>query len=414
MKTGTGGKGTRRHGVPSVLGVLALGALAILGVRVRAEAIPSAHWQEWRAQWDRTIPADDVLAVSRLAATRDSVLEELSAALAKGLEAGPPDPVDRSWLYDRILDGVVGDDPRFLPVLRHPATPGLAPGLDPAGGWTLAAMLALTEHGPPESVLAWNRHAVKDVDDLPFLHLLSVEAELAAGDSSAAGSLATRILADGNWPRWTEEPLREAQILAALAAGDVRASTMLRDYARAFAVGPWYLTNARRVELLAGHSVRADSLAWEMARQYPASAAARRILETSVPLDDGSAWSARLASGRLRTLLTVAEAHGGLDRFTAIGERLSGDLSVAGRDSLALRMARLGYRARRYADLLRVVEGARSRWIPSVPRRAEWAQIVGRAYRNAGQVDSMEVWFSVVERTGDPSLVATTLYEWGR
>lgn len=373
----------------------------------QSESIP---WDEWRAHWVSEAPESDLVARARESAQRDSIVQLLTVVLERdGLSAAPSDPLQVSWIHARVLEGLSNDDPRFLPFLRRTDTATIARGWDPAGEWTMPAVLALSEHDFPDAARSWCRSAVVDWSDAAFLHVLHVEAEQALGDTVASGRVATEILAQGEWPRWTEEPLREAQIAAALVERNTSAEWMLADYARRFSVGPWYLSNARRWALLSNRATRADSLSWELLRQFPSSQPARRILEQRVP-QGGADFAAR--PFQLRLLLTVAETHGAFDRFVTIADRLRDDLSASGRDSLALRLAQLGYKARRYDDLLQLVEGGR--WSPGPARRAEWARTVARAYRNTGKVASMEEWFGIAEREGDDEVANNSLLEWGR
>lgn len=376
-----------------------------------ASAPSSAPWKEWRAQWESDIPASDLVARARESARRDSIVELLAGLLQRdGLPIDRGDPEDAAWIHARVLEGLSNDDPRFLPFLKRGDAPASARAWDPAGRWTLPAVLALSEHGAPEAARAWCTGAVIDQSDAPFLHVLRVEAELATGDTLAAGRVASEILGSGSLPSWVEEKLSEARIAAALASGDSAAGRLLSEYARSFAVGPWYLTNARRWALQSDRLAEADSLGWELARQFPSSQAAKRWLELRVPLASGASIAAR--PPQLRILAAVAESHVAFDRLVKIADGLRDHLSPAGRDSFALRIVNLGYKARRYQDLLALVESGR--WNAERSQRAEWARTVARAYRNTGQIAPMETWFAVAEREGDAEIAASALLEWGR
>ena len=370
-----------------------------------------APWTEWRTQWSSAVPATDLVARARESARRDSIVHLLADVLQRnGLPASSADPADAAWIHARVLEALSNDDPRFLPFLKRADAPSVARAWDPSGKWTLPAVLALSEHGAPEAARAWCDGAVIDLTDAPFLHVLRVEAELAAGDTLAAGRAANEILASGALPSWAQERVHEARIAAALASHDRAAGPLLADYARRFTIGPWYLTNARRQALLSDRPARADSLGWELARQFPSSHAAKRWLEQRIPLASG-AWIAARPS-QLRLLATVAESHLAFDRLVKIGDGLRDHLSSAGRDSFALRIANLGYKARRYQDLLALVESGR--WTPGPSQHAEWARTVARAYRNTGQIPSMETWFAVAEREGNAEIASSALLEWGR
>ena len=384
----------------------------------------------YAVRWAELEVAADSLHLDEIAANeagRDSLRASLASQLAawttsgaRGWDELPASAAD--WIRARVREGFVLADPKWEPFARATAAKsapaGLLSRIDPSGDWTLPGTLFLLSHHA-ESADRWIQRSVWPPEDRPFLAVLATEARAAGVDLQGGAALADSLLALGGWPTWTEEPLEETAIDAALARKDWSdAERRLVEYGARFAKGPWFYGTSETLARRAGRTAEADSLAWKIARSYPGSARARSWLEEQVPLDQSLSG---LTKEEIEVLLEIASETRGVTRYLLLSEEYvrkvaasqpSGNAARAEKSRLDLRAAELAYRARRYEDLFDALQGGRiaptSAWI------SRWGLVLGRAYRNTGQPDSMAVWFDKTATNGSSSDRNDALWEWGR
>ena len=433
---------TRAPGFPrSGLRVGALGPIGVAVVFVvllltLAEPSPAVGatsplgFAEFAVSWsDLDVHADSLHLdeIARNEQRRDSLRVALASGLAAWVEAGAtgwdelPAPASR-WVGDRVREGFLLADPRWdrfaVATASRPDLAGLLRLLDAGGEWTLPGALYLLSRKEPRAAKRWLSAGAWPGKDAPFLAILAVESRRMSGDGAGAAAVADSLLARGNWPDWTREPLAEARIEALLALDRLsEAGPLLRDYGRAFAQGPWFFGTSENMARRLGHLAEADSLAWVLSRRYPGGTRAREWLEAQVPLDRPLP---PLDRDQLEILLGVAEETRGLTRFLLLEEEIATRAERAGgpaarrseKERLDLRAAELAYRARRYEDLFDALRSGRI--APSAPRMSQWGLVLGRTYRNTGEPDSMGIWFDQTVRKGTADDRNTALWEWGR
>lgn len=355
--------------------------------------------------------AVDMKTAAEVEAEQDLRVDSLFVGLeSASLGSRHVDPQTVSWVVERVLEGFVQADPRLAAILKRPAFARAAPEWDVEGRWTLPAALAALSGGNPVSAQAWLESGVWPSPDGPYLAVLGAETRMARGDTLGAAAWSEERLKAPGWPSWTEESLEEARISGALAEADwPRADSLLTSYGRRFAVGPWFLQTSVRLARAEGAVNLADSLSWVVTRKYPGSALAREWVADQVPL--GS--SVRTADPEeLTVLLDAAEAQRGLTRFLKLAGVLRGHTTAEIARRTELRGGRLAYKTRRYEDLFN--QHLSGRWPPPGGDLAEWGQILGRAYRNTGDPDSMAIWFQRSIDSARGERKADVFWEWGR
>ncbi|MEZ4651853.1 MAG: hypothetical protein R3E97_24255 [Candidatus Eisenbacteria bacterium] len=266
----------------------------------------------YSVRWTELEVAADSLHLDEIAANeagRDSLRAALASELALWVESGArgwdelPDHA-AAWVRARVREGFVLADPKWERFARSAAGPnteaGLLSRIDPDGDWTLPGALFLLSHHA-ESADRWIERSVWPMEDRPFLAVLSAEARAAGETYRVRPRWPDSLLAVGGWPSWTEEPLEETGIEAAMAQEGLRRRRATIEVLRiAVAKGPGSM--GRDLARKAGRTAEADSLAWKIARSYPGSA--RPLwLEEKVPLDQSLSG---LTPGRDRVLLEVA------------------------------------------------------------------------------------------------------------
>lgn len=376
------------------------------------------RWERLAAAWQAEQPPEsDLWLRARARAVRESLVDELSTLLA---EQGLPtearstsDPAAAKWLYQRILDAVMDDDPRFHAFLERLDAPERARAWDPEGNWTLPATLSLASRNNASAAARWSMHAICPSIDEPFVLTLQVEALLAAGDTTGAATVASERSSAREWPSWTAERLLEARILGALVDARTKdARGLLAQYRSRFAPGPWTLSTQARIERMSGNRARSDSLARELATQYPSNGRARSLLQAWVPsgTSPGSPALAQRSDAELRALAVVAEAQVDFDRYLTLSRELAAR-GVGDPASFAHTGVRVGYKAKRYKDVIAEIDAGH--WTPN-EQSADWGLVLGRLYRNSGQLESMERWYGRALRFGTVSEQEDALWEWGR
>ncbi len=400
-----------------VLLVTAFGSAAAADEAPVGAVIPSdfdfvTAEQRWRAA-DVTESGLDLSEIARREVVRDSIRDGLAESLivwAQRESGWPPNlPAGTShWIRTRVREGFLLADPRWDGMAKS-IRAGLAQA-DPEGSWTLPGILYLLSRDEAEAAAAWGDHAVVPAGEEGYVAVLSVEAQQEAFGDSVAAIFAGNVLASSSaWPDWVSEPIEEVRIRDWTDRGDfAAASAALDDYGRRYVQGPWFLAAQERLARERGDVAIADSLAWHSLRTYSSGALARRWLEVQVPLE---APVAAFSDTDLEALVNAAEDQRGLTRFLMLSEALASRFPSR-KPALDLRAAELGYKTRRYGDLLGAVRSKRIE--PAPATRGKWGLVLGRAYRNTGDPDSMAVWFETTVGSGRTADQRTALWEWGR
>lgn len=404
--------------VAVILGFLGTGSmpsdLPIGGISAAQAAPARTHFERWAATaeslealcaYDLDLEhAADLL--RRSDASVDSLARHLSA---RGLDANPPaDSALHAWIHARILEGLVHAEPRFDGFLDHDPEPVRLQGWDPRGLWTLPVAVALDARGEPERALLWLDRAALPEAERPYAVGLRLESILATGDTLAAGATASRLRLEGGWPEWVERSLHRVLVRRALALDDsLEVERALDEYEVALE-SDLFLAQARdRHVRRHGRMAESDSLRWRWARRAPASGLAGRLLR-----DAERVTFLGLDADELRTLADVAEARRDLDRFTTLLELLRPQVPPEEADTLVLRGAELAYRTRTYAFLIERAESGR--WNARATEPGAFDLVLGRAYRNSGNPDSMAAAFARVVDRGRRGQRQTAYWEWGR
>ena len=343
---------------------------------------------------------------------QDGLIDSLAAALAvHGLPRALPPPPVHAWVHQAVLRGCIDAEPRFRRFLERELDPDLIHLWDPEGVWTLPAALSLHANRRSETGLQWLEAAAVPEDDRPFAAGLRLEILLAKGDTLAAGTVATRMLTDPNWPAWTKQTMRRVQVRSAMTLrddGEVHAA--LAEYETDHGEDAWIAERRYEWARKQGDLATAQALLWEWGRRDPEGALARRLLHDRQVRRD----LASLPPHRIELLLDIAEAQRDLDAFTELAAFPGSGTSAAARDELAERGARLAVRVRNYDALFSRVRSGE--WNPQGAARPGFDLALGRAYRNTGQVDSMHAAFAraVSDPAATSSVQRTAFWEWGR
>jgi len=320
-------------------------------------------------------------------------------------------------------------DPRISRLIGGTCGPRTLASADPQGHLALPAAMALHRQGSWLEAASWLRRATIPVRDRAYAAALVLECLRAGADTIGAGAYADSILGawpngpasstPAPWPSAIASSLRQARLDAALAAGDLgRARRLLGEEGRG--LGNESVARARlRLEALAGHRSRADSLAWEIASVHPSGATAKRLLQRFVPGGiAGTPPVLQLGDRQREILLACAEKSIDLDRYDTL---LRQPRSPGGRPAVRLEEAavlpalRLAWKARQYE---RLIGWARQSPRPSRDRGrevvGEHALLIARAFRNSGQPDSMASWYARAAERGTASQRADAYWEWAR
>lgn len=378
------------------------------------EAVPD--WERLRADWTRL---GEEAASGRVGLRRAAEIDSLRqawadaaiSALGEMQPAFPPDPAG-AWVLDLVREGLISGDTRVRRLLESHWEPESVSLQDPAGRLTLPAALTLASSGSWRACLDWLDKGALPDEEAPYGAVLQVEALLALEDTLGAGRRADRFLAGTpGLPLWAGIELEKAKILSLIAGGDpLGAAAALAGFSGRGEERGFWLVQQATLAAMRGRRAEADSLEWLVLREYPGGRTAGRLLRELV--DPAAGPAAGLERDRLRALLNAAEHRVDLDRFLRLSEALSRGAGAASVDSLALREARVAFRARAFEH---VVNRSWSRpWSADAVSGPEWGIIQGRAHRNTSRPDSMAAWFGRVLSSGSPQQRITAAWEWAR
>jgi tetratricopeptide (TPR) repeat protein len=363
-----------------------------------------------------------------LDAARAALLDSLCGAASSSCGARADDPAlgtpvgsalparaeTIAWARRAILDGLFLGEPRPARLLIEEWDPAGSREWNDDGLFTLPAAVLLAARGNPERALSWLEGAPVRADDEPFAAVLGADCRAALGDTVGAALVSqARLDRAPPLPSWAREPLAEMVIRGAMASADTAHARRLLDALpsardrRAFV-----LPMLRRLALLRGDDRTADSLAWLAAREFPGGRTAERLLGRAVSPEGLVDPAVGGRADRLRVLLAAAESRGDAARFRALVGAIAPSPGTARADSLAIRAARTGWKARDYEGL--VQRAGESPWRAGGPFADEWELITARALRNSGRIDSMAVRYERVARRGSPEDRRTAFWEWAR
>lgn len=391
-------------------------SLALLFGCSRVEAQPP--YAEWAARWSEArLRAQEGPRNLAVWAEIDSIESALVDSLSRALGEGPlptfgADSASTGWLRARLDEALILGDPRFDRLFGPNWTPDQVGSLDPDGRFALPTALFLLERDRHAEALPWvdrYRAATAGGADTEIACTLELDAALAVGDTLEASRRADRLLTEagvGENSEWAMRA-RETLVWGAVAAGDLdQAERRLAQWEPISDQSLFVLRARRRIAQLRPDPAEADRLRWEIAREYPASREARALLAARARTD-----FSELSREQRQLLFTVAEATIDVPRLLALDRSLAPTSSDPERRALALRGARLLYKAKQYALLRTQLAGA---WRDAPRPDPDWSLLVARTYRNAGVADTMAIWFESAAEVSSGEDRATALWEWAR
>ncbi|MCC7141285.1 MAG: lytic transglycosylase domain-containing protein [Candidatus Eisenbacteria bacterium] len=391
-------------------------SLALLFGCSRVEAQPP--YAEWAARWGearlRAHEGPRNLAVwAEIDSIESALVDSLSLALGEGpLPSFGADSASTGWLRARLDEALLLGDPRFDRLFGPNWTPDQVESLDPGGRFALPTALFLLERNRPAEALPWidrYRATTAGSTDTEVARALELDAALAAGDTLAAAARAERILAEagvGEKSDWAMRA-RETLVWGAVLAGRLEeAERRVAQWEPVSEQSLFVLRARRRIAQVRGEQVRSDELRLAIAREYPASREARGLLEARA-----RTGFSELSRAERQLLFTVAEATIDVPRLLALDAALAPELNDPERRALALRGARLLYKAKQYSLLRAQFAGP---WREAPRPDGDWSLLVARTYRNAGAPDTMATWFETAAEVSSAEDRATALWEWAR